>query len=96
MPTLVELLDSIDHVCRSKRHQLPDDMLYELELALRREYGASRVYIPPLGSRKDPARARRLAAAVRKLPTGIAAAEVGVSASYARRVAKKGKNCKSK
>ena len=89
MPSLVDLVDLVARECRAADQALPGELCDRLLVAIRREFAGTRVYIPPPGSRKDPARQRQIAEAAKRLPTGVAAEKLGVSASYVYRVSKK-------
>lgn len=62
------------------------DQVAAFEREIRLRHGGERVYVAPPNSRKDPARAERIAELARTLPTGIVAQRAGVSSSYVRRV----------
>lgn len=92
MPSLHHLIDAIKQHCRAAECEIPDQVWQGLAVEIRRQFAAQRVYIPPVDSRKDPARKQALRESVRHLPTGVAASRHNVSASYVRRVKKKGTN----
>jgi hypothetical protein len=89
MPSLYHLLDVIETYCRDQSCEIPGKVWRGVADEIRRQYAAQRVYIPPIGSPKDPARTAALRKAVRKLPTGVAASTHGVSADWARKLAKR-------
>jgi hypothetical protein len=55
----------------------------------RMSFGGDKIYFPPPGSPRDPARAEKIREAAKKLPTGVTAVRFGVSRSYVHRVLKK-------
>ena len=67
----------------------------EAERLIRREFPDARIHIPPLGSRKDPARREQIVRLSRTLPTGTIAQRLNVSASYCRRVIRQSRAAKS-
>ena len=89
MPSLHHLIATIRAHCRANDCAVPDQVWQQLTTEIRREFAAQRVYIPPIDSRKDPARRASVRESARKLPTGVAAARLGVSESYVRRVKKR-------
>ena len=67
----------------------------EAERRIRLEFGGTRIYCPPLDSRKDPERVRQIIALSRTLPTGVVAARIGCSEGYVRRVVRSSRPAKS-
>ena len=92
MPSLYAFFERLRRDCDEAGHKIPGKVWKQAQDNMRRDYPGQRIYIPPLHSRKDPERAAALRRAVKRLPTGVAAAEHGVTPRHARRVAKKGTN----
>lgn len=86
MPSLRALLELLRDECAGDGYAIGDQVVARLESVVRRTWPAQRVYITPLESRKNPARAAEIRALAKRLPTGVAAARLGVSSSYVRRV----------
>lgn len=84
MPSLREVLGFI-----AEQTALEPECVERLEMAIRRQWPGERVYCPPPDSRKDPRRTERAREMARRLPTGVVAERLGVSTSYARRLARK-------
>lgn len=61
----------------------------EAERVLRMRWGGERVYLPPIDSRKDPARAEHARELAKRLPTGIVAQRTGLSVGYVRRLVRR-------
>ena len=74
MPSLHQLITAMRAHCRAAQCPVPDQVWESLATQLRTQFAAQRVYIPPIDSRKNPARAEAVRQAVRRLPTGVAAA----------------------
>lgn len=89
MPALRELMEFLCAQAGDRGVSFGEQCARELEAAIRRAYAGERVYIPPMDSRKDPARADAIKAASARLPSGVVAQRFGVSHSYVRRVVKK-------
>jgi len=91
VPSLRALLDAVGEVTASRGQQLSVEDLRTVERHVRALWPAERVYIPPVGSRKDPERRVKIRETAKKLPTGIAAERLGVSESWVHRVMKQPK-----
>ena len=83
MPSLRELLD-----LAAEQLDVEPERLAVFEREVRLRFGGTRVYVQPVDSRKDPARTERARELARRLPTGVVADRLGISASYARRLAR--------
>ena len=83
MPNLRELLDLV-----AEQLDVEPERLAVFEREVRLRFGGARVYVQPVDSRKDLARAERARELARRLPTGVVADRLGISASYARRLAR--------
>lgn len=92
VPALYELMRLIRTEIAAREHAAPEALWQQIEHTIRTRYAAQRIYVPPLDSRKDPARAARVKEAARHLPTRVVADRLGVSESWVRRVGKKGTN----
>ena len=92
MPSLYAFFERLRRDCDESGHAIPGAVWKRFQDNVRRDYPGQRIYIPPLNSRKDPERAASLRRAVKRLPSGVAAAEHGVSPQYAARLAKKRNN----
>lgn len=92
MPSLHHLLEAIRGHCGEGGCEIPDQVWLSVTIEVRREFARQRIYVPPPDSRKDPARTAALRQAVRRLPTGVAASQHGVSMDWARKIAKKHDN----
>lgn len=89
MPGFFELLNLVRHCCESRGARLPESQWIAIAREIQREHARERVYIPPLDSRKDPHRQAVAKKTAAQLPTGVAAARLNVSRSWAYRLKKK-------
>lgn len=86
MATLHDILNIIFAAAEQTGHSFEQDMFEQIERQIRMQHGGDRVYVSPLESRKDPARAKKITEASKKLPTAVVAERFGVSRSYALRL----------
>ena len=84
MPSLREFLDFAATHLDADRAQIES---FEREVRIR--WGSERVYLPPIDSRKDPARAEHARELAKRLPTGIVAQRTGLSVGYVRRLVRR-------
>jgi DNA-binding transcriptional regulator LsrR (DeoR family) len=91
MPTLREFLDFIIEAT-AEQGGFTEQVAAVVELEARKRFPSERIYITPASSRKDPSRREAIAAAARKLPTGIVSERLGISRQLVAYHLKKSKN----
>jgi len=89
MATLRQLLKIVLEISAKNGRCVDDGMAIMIEQQIRQRLPRERVYIPPMDSRKDPARVQRLKDAAKMLPSSVVAMRYGVSRSWVNRAVKK-------
>jgi hypothetical protein len=79
MPNLREFLEFARELAAQSGESFSDHLAIEIERQVRQRWPGERIYLMPGDSRKDPARAERIAAAARLLPTGVVSERFGIS-----------------
>lgn len=67
---------------------LSPETVEKLFVEMRRAFPGDKVYIPPLGTRKDTSRQDVIRRLAKTLPTGVICERLGLSRSYVHRVLK--------
>lgn len=92
MPSLNDLLKFVCDCAAQSGHSFSEEVATELEKQIRMRYGSERIYVPPPGSRKDPARGDTIRTAAQTLPTGVVVQRYGVSRQLVHYHTRKRKN----
>ncbi|MBP8214729.1 MAG: hypothetical protein KAX66_04615 [Propionivibrio sp.] len=92
MPTLREFMTRFSELLAQNGESFSESVFTQVENQMRRDFPAERIYIPPAGSRKDPARRENIAELSRRLPAGIVRERLGVSRQLVSYHIKKSKN----
>lgn len=91
MPCLREILETMALRIERSGTEVPVEILQDVEMTIRQQWPAQRVYISPPDSRKDPARSAAIRHAAKRLPVGIVAERHGIDRSWAYKIIKKPK-----
>lgn len=89
MATLREVLELVQEVARRRDAEINGALVEAIEREIRLRFAADRIYVPPPGSRKDPARTEAIREAARTLPTGVVSQRFGVSRQWVGQVVRK-------
>jgi hypothetical protein len=85
---LRHLLAVVREHAEAQGADFPDGCIERIEHVVRQTWPTERVYIPPVGSRKDPDRRAKIREMAKRLPTGVTAERLGVSKSWVYRAIK--------
>ena len=89
MPTLREVLRFICVTSEAQGVTFGEKCARQIEIEIRKEWPAERVYIPPADSRKDPGRTEDIRKAAKRLPNGDVAIRYGVSRNWVNKATKR-------